>query len=194
MLDGFIRKQIDPVMNQWAAKVLQGGLSANGLTIIAFILGFIACFAAGMQIYPLALMLIILNRFLAGLAGTVARATGITALGSYLDVVCDFSIFAAFAFFFSLGLMKMAFLTAAILIFAYMMMAVAYLGQATFTARANVLDAPKGGLVENTEITIFMIACCAYPPGFPAIAALFALLCWVTALIRIATAVRLLKA
>lgn len=192
MLDGLIRKNAGPVLDRWAGRILQSGLTANKLTLIGCLFGFIACFCAAMQVYLLALLLILLNRLMAAMAGSVARITAITALGSYLDLVCDFFVFGAFAFFFSLGFTNTS-LAAAFLIFSYLVMIVAYLGQTTFAARADILDLPQGGLVEKTEMTVFMLLCCLMPPLFAAFAPLFALLCWTAAVWRILTTIRLLK-
>jgi phosphatidylserine synthase len=192
MIDGLFRQPVNTLMDKWAQRVLQGGLSANKLTLFAFALGLTGCFAAAMQVYPLALLLILINRFLDGLAGAVARRSDVTALGSYLDLLCDFVVFGAFVFLFTLGERGTS-LAAAFLLFSYMAMMVAYLAQTTFMTRENPLQTPRGGLVENGEMIVFMVACCLYPPGFAAFAVLFGLMCFTTTVLRVAAAVRTLK-
>lgn len=194
MLDGLFRSPVNLILDTWAGRVRQGGMRANTLTLIAFLLGLIGCVAGAMQIYPLALLLILLNRFLTGLAGAVARQDGITALGSYLDILCDFVFFGSFVFFISLGASDTAIGASAFVLLSYLAMVTAYLGQTTFTARANILDTPRGGLVEKTEMTLFLVISCLYPPAFAAFAILFGLMCLTTAALRMASAVRSMKA
>lgn len=192
MLDGLLRPHIEPVLNSWAGRVVAGGLTPNKLTLIGFGFGIAAGFAVAMQIYLLGLLLILLNRFFDGLAGAAAKSNGITPLGSYLDIICDFLVMASFVFLFSLGVSSSS-LAAAFVIFSYLSMAVAYLAFTTFWTRDNLLATPRGGLVENTEVILFMIVCCIYPAGFPAVGAIFGLLCFTTAAMRVATSIPKLR-
>lgn len=192
MLDSFIKTKADPWLGRWTVLIVQSGLTANTLTLLAMGFGFGACFCLGQQIYPLGLVLLLLSRALAGFAGMLARITTVTPLGSYIAILCDFFIFASFVFFFSLGVRNSS-LAGEFLIFGYLMMAVAYLGQTTFASRVDLLAVPRGGLIEKTEITLFMVACCVYPAGFPAMAPMFALLCWTTAVVRAFQTIKLLK-
>ncbi len=192
MLDTIFRASADTIMDKWATRVMQGGLSADKLTLFSLLLGLVAAFAASMQIYPLALLLILLHRFLSALGGAVARQAGITPLGSYLDIVSEFIVCGSFVFLFTLGALGTS-LAAAFLLLSYLVMAAAWLAQSVFMAREDRLAVPRGGLVEKSEMTVFMVVCCAYPPAFAAFAALFGLLCFTTAAMRIGSAVRVLK-
>lgn len=192
MLDTIFRASAGTIMDRWASRVMQGGLSVNKLTLFSLLLGLIAAFAASMQIYPLALLLILLHRFLSALGGAVARQAGITPLGSYLDIVSEFIVCGSFAFLFTLGALGTS-LAATFLLLSYLVMAVVWLAQPVFMARDDRLAMPRGGLVEKGEMTVFMVVCCAYPPAFAAFAALFGLLCFTTAVLRVASAVRILK-
>lgn len=192
MLDGLLREKARAILDPIAARTTQGGLSANTLTLSGFVIGIAACFAAAMQLYPMALVLILLNRFFKGLAGAAARATMITPRGCYLDLVCDFLLFGGFVFFFALGdfdhLMASAFL-----LFAYLAMFVAWAGQAVFDSRRIAPAMPEGGLVGQGEMTVFMVLCCALPAFFSAFAALFGLACFTGATIRITQSVKLFR-
>jgi phosphatidylglycerophosphate synthase len=65
------------------------------LTLAAFVLGLLAAFAAGGGMYLTAFLLWLANRFLDGLDGEVARLTGQQSdWGGYLDIVCDFAVYA----------------------------------------------------------------------------------------------------
>ena len=192
MLDGFIKPRVAPILDGLAVKVSQSGLGATTLLIIAFVVGFTACFAAGMQLFLPAAVLVLLNRFLSGLSHAVARQTSPTDIMLFLSTFCDFLFYGAFAFFFSLAMPAHS-MAAAFLIFSYLAMGMAYLGFSLYAARRGDMNTPNGGIVENAEITIFMIVCCLYPAGFSAFAALFAFLCWATAGWRVMKTLKLLK-
>jgi hypothetical protein len=100
-------------------------------------------------------------------------------------------VYGLFVFLFSLGQPQTG-TAAAFLLLSYLIMMVAYLGQAALRARDNNLSLPKGGLIGHSEIMIFMVACCVYPTAFPAFCALFGLLCLATAIIRALTFLRAL--
>lgn len=193
MFDAALRPTANAFLDKFSGRVQQSGLNANKLTLIGFLFGLVGCFAAAMQIYPLAFLLIILNRLMDGLAASVARQIGVTRLGSYLDMLCDIVFYAAFVFFFSMGQLDGVF-AATLLIFAYTVMFACYLLQPVFAPRDDTLVTPRGGLIENAEIVLFMLLCCALPAMFAPFATVFALLCLTTAVLRVAAAVRALNA
>lgn len=189
MIDTLLRPHFLPVIDGMAAKTAQGGLTANKLTLIGFAFGIGGCFAIGMQAYAFGLMLILIGRFMDGLAGSIARQTGTTDFGTILDLYLDYMLFAAFSFFFSLSAME-TMLASTLFIFSLLAMGTAYLAHAWVLAKKNVAEMPRGGLIENGEMIVFMAVCCLYPPGYAAVAALFALLCWTTAVLRFVKALK----
>jgi phosphatidylglycerophosphate synthase len=69
------------------------------LTVAAFIIGLMAALAAGVGNYWVALLLWLVNRVLDGLDGEVARLTGKQSdWGGYLDIICDFAVYALVPF------------------------------------------------------------------------------------------------
>lgn len=189
MIDMLLRPHLLPLIDTAAAKVAQGGLSANKLTLIAFGFGLAGCFAVGMQLYPLGLLLLMLNRFLDALAGSIARQGGVTEFGTILDLLCDYLVFAGFAFLFSLSAME-TMMASTFLIFSFLAMGMAYLAHAWALARKNDPGMPHGGLVENGEMIVFIALSCILPAYYAAFAAVFALLCWVTAGLRLKAALK----
>jgi len=192
MIDGFLRPHIQPILESAAPQFAQSGLTPNKLTLIAFALGLAGCFAIGMQAYLFGLVLILIDRGLNGVAGSIARQQGPTELGVMLDTLCDFILFGAFAFFFSMS-MEGTGLAAAFLIFSYMAMGMANLSHAMATSKRGITDRPRGGIVENTEMIAFIVLCCVYPAGFAAIAAMFGIICWASAIVRTVKTVKLIK-
>jgi phosphatidylglycerophosphate synthase len=192
MIDTLLRPHLLPVIDTMAAKVAQSGFSANQLTLIAFAFGIAGCFAVGMQAYPLGLLLLLLNRFLDALAGSIARKSGVTDFGTILDLLCDYLIFAGFAFLFSLSAME-TMMASTFLIFSFLAMGMAYFAHAWILARKNIADMPRGGIVQNGEMIVFIALACLMPAYYAAFAAVFALLCWVTAILRFRTAAKTSK-
>lgn len=189
MIDTLLRSRLLPVIDGMAAKTAQSGLTANKLTLIGFSFSLAGCFAVGMQAYPFGLLLLLIGRYLDGLAGAIARLNGTTDTGTVIDILCDYIAFGAFAFFFSLSATE-TMLASTIFIFSLLAMGMAYLAHAWILAKRNIAGMPRGGLVENGEMIVFMIVCCLYPPGYAAVAALFSLLCWTTAVLRFIAALQ----
>lgn len=192
MIDTLLRRRVVPLIDGVAAKTEQSGFTANKLTLIAFAVGLAGCFAVGMQIYGLGLILLLLNRFIAGLGGAVARKNGPTELGTMLDMLCDYLIFAGFAFLFALSASG-TILASTLLIFSYLAMGMTYMAHAWVMAKKNMPGLPACDIIENGEMIVFMILCCVLPDYFAAFAVVFALLCWTTAILRFNQAVKSAK-
>ena len=192
MIDRLARPHLVPVLDSLALKTSQAGLSANKLTVIAFVIGLAGCFTVGMQLYAFGFVLLLLNRFLDGLAGAVARHQGVTEAGTVLDIVCDYLVFAGFAFFFSLSAME-TMLASTLLVFSFLAMGLSYMAHAWVMAKKNMAGLPSGGLVENGEMIVFIALCCILPSYYAAFATVFALLCWTTAALRFTAAVKSAK-
>ncbi len=192
MLDRFLGPASERLLGGWATLVLQSGLTPNRLTLIGFFFGLAAAISAGLQAYALALILVLLNRLFAGLSGVMARMSLKTAFGSYLALVCDIAIVASFIFFFSLGMMSSG-LAAAFAIFAYGLMIATWLARVCFERRSDPLSLIRGGLVGNSETIFFLALCCVMPQWFPALAALFGLLCLAAAVLHFAAGMKTLR-
>jgi len=71
-------------------------VSPNALSIAACLLGLFAAWAAARGRHDIALLGWLANRMLDGFDGTLARVTGQQSdFGGYLDIVCDFIVYAA---------------------------------------------------------------------------------------------------
>lgn len=197
MFDARIRKVIDPALNAAARILHKTGVSANGLTVLGGIIGCGAAAAIAVQYYGLGLTLIVLNRVLDGLDGPLARQTGATEFGGYLDSLCDFLFYVAVPVGFGIAapanLMPALFLVAS-----FTVTAVSFLAYAAIAARLNLGDGVHGakafiystGLMEGVETILFFIAMCAAPEYFAVLAYIFAALCMVTVLQRVMMAAK----
>lgn len=200
MLDATIRPFIDPPLNavgRWLAGL---GISANTVTLAGFTVGLLAVPLIGFGHYGWGLAFILVSRLLDGLDGAVARAAGITDVGGYLDIVCDFILYSAWVFGFALARPEEA-AVAAFLMLSFVGTGSSFLTYAIFAAKRGITTEIQGskslyylgGLTEGTETILAFIAFCLLPQFFAPMAAVFALACWVTTLFRVIAAVRSFK-
>jgi phosphatidylglycerophosphate synthase len=164
MLDSLLRRQFSSFVALPAAR-LSTRVSANALTVGAFVAGAAALPAIGFRKYLVALGLLAVARALDGLDGPVARARGTSPFGCYLDQVLDLIITAAVPFAFALAEPERA-LAAMFLM----------LGLVARAAAAASLPGPMVGLPEQnsligkTELFVAFALACILPDRFNLIA------------------------
>jgi phosphatidylglycerophosphate synthase len=196
MLDGQIRRWIDPPLDRLGIVLARLGLSANAVTVGGFLVGMGAWGALAFQSYIPALVLIAANRIADGLDGPLARRLGPTDLGGYLDIVLDFLFYAGVPFFFGLGRPEFA-LPAAFLVFSFVGTGSSFLAFAAIAAKRQLTTEQRGkkaiyylgGLTEGAETIALFILICLFPEYFDWFAWIFGALCWLTTTIRVAIAV-----
>jgi phosphatidylglycerophosphate synthase len=197
MLDAQVRKLIDPPLATIAARVALWGVTANALTSAGFAIGVGAVIAIALGHNLVGLVLIVVNRFLDGLDGAVARLAVPTDLGAYLDIAFDFIVYAAIPFAFALADPSRA-LPAAFLILSFVSTGTTFLAFAVFAAKRGISTDLRGrkslyylgGLAEGTETFLVFALLCLFPEKFGAIAYVFGVLCFITAGSRVAAAVQ----
>lgn len=196
MLDARARRLIDPPLDRLGAWLARRGLTANAVTVAGFLLGAGAWVALAFQAYLVALALVVANRLADGLDGAIARHTGLTDLGGYLDIVLDFIFYAGVPFFFAVGRPGEA-LPAAFLAFSFVGTGGSFLAFAAVAARRGITTEARGrkslyylgGLTEGTETIALFVTVCLFPDFFGPLAWVFGGLCWVTTATRVAAAV-----
>lgn len=197
MLDAIIRKHIDPPLAVAARRAVKIGVDANTATVLGFAAGIAAVALIASQLYLPALAALLLSRFLDGLDGAIARETKLTDLGGFLDITLDFIFYASVVFAFALADPEHNALAAAFLTTSFMATASTFLAYAIIAAKRGVATEIRGakslyylgGLTEGTETILTFALMCLFPEWFAAIAAVYGLLCWITAGTRIAAAV-----
>ncbi|HVO02861.1 MAG TPA: CDP-alcohol phosphatidyltransferase family protein [Candidatus Cybelea sp.] len=195
MLDRAARRQVDPLLERWAAGCIAHGISANAITLAGFAVGVSALLLIAGGHDLLGLLALLLNRVADGLDGAVARRTGPTRLGGYLDIVLDFLIYAGVPFAFAVARPEQAF-AAAFLILAFVGTGTSFLAFAIFVPEADAQGKAfryLGGLTEGTETIALFVLILLWPASFAWAAWLFGALCWLTTAGRIAAAVRALR-
>jgi phosphatidylglycerophosphate synthase len=94
MFDDWLRALKDRLFAP-IARLLDGRISANALSVVALAFGLGAAAAAWQRQDTLGLILWIANRTCDGLDGTLARVSGTQSdWGGYLDILLDFTVYA----------------------------------------------------------------------------------------------------
>lgn len=196
MLDGFMRRRLDPMLNAWGVKLAARGFRANHITLAGLAVGLTAAGMIAMGApFGLALIPLLMGRVADGLDGAVARAGQKTDFGGYLDIVCDFLFYGAIPLAFAIRDPANA-IAAAFLLTSFYVNGASFLAYAIFAEKYGLKTASRGekslfftaGLLEGTETIVFFVVICLWPSGFIGLAYGFGVLCFITALARIALA------
>lgn len=192
-----MRRRIDPPLARAGLALAGWGVGADALTWAGFFAGIAAAGAVAFGAFGWGLALFALNRLLDGLDGAVARVLGPTDRGGFLDITLDFVVYAALPLGFAVADPTANALAAAVLLFTFVGTASTFLAYAVFAAKRGVSTEKRGrkslyylgGLAEGTETAVVLLAMCAFPGAFAALAYAFAALSAVTAVVRLHTGV-----
>ncbi len=198
MLDGLMRRMIDPVLDGIGRRLAAKGIEADHVTWAGLILG-LACAGAIVLHHDLAaLALLAAGRIADGLDGAVARATRPTDRGGFLDITFDFIFYGAVPLAFALRDPSANALPAAVLLAAFYANGASFLAFAAMAAKRGLETEQRGvkslyftvGLMEGSETIAFFALFMLAPAWFPSLAYLFATLCVVTCLSRLMLGIR----
>jgi len=193
MLDGWMRRRIDPSLDRIGRSLAPTGISANALTLLGLGAGLGSALMIVLRLDGAALLLFILNRLFDGLDGAIARATRRTDRGGFLDIVSDFAVYGAVPLAFALREPAGFAVPAAVLLFAFYVNGASFLAFAAVAAKRGMAGSSRGvksiyftvGLMEGTETILFFIGMILAPAWFPTLAYAFAGLTLVGALARV---------
>ncbi|MDP5033066.1 MAG: CDP-alcohol phosphatidyltransferase family protein [Paraglaciecola sp.] len=193
MIDPLLNRLLKKPLRTLAKQLVKRGISADNVTVVGFILGMLAVPAIIFECFSVALCLILLNRAADGLDGAIARETSASDAGGFLDITLDFIFYSAIVFaFICLAPAKNA-VAGSFLMLSFMGTGGSFLAFAIM-ANKHGIDSPKypqkslhymGGLAEGFETIVVLCLFCLLPNHFVMIASVFALICWLTAGIRI---------
>ena len=196
MLDYPLRQLTNPALDSIAPFFVRLRISANMITAFASIPALIAfiCIIKGYFLW--AALAILLNRFCDGLDGRVAQKTQPTDFGAYFDIVSDFLFYGSVPLAFALLAPADNAIGAVILLFAFMGSGSSFLMFAVLGYRRKLPNKwglqkgfyYAGGLVEGSETIIAFLLFCLFPEAFALLAVIFAVLCLITTMFRIASA------
>ena len=207
MLDASLHPVIKPLLARLASPLVRLGMSANQVTLTGFAIGMLAMPLLSIEAHGWALAAIGINRLSDGLDGAIARATGGSDLGGYLDITCDFIFYSAVIFGFAWANPTANALPAAFLIFSFIGTGSSFLAYAIIDAKrasqgrrtssvggrrraSDKAFAYLGGITEGSETIILLVLICLLPESFVVAAWVFGGLCWITTFGRMAAAWR----
>lgn len=168
-------------------------ISATQITLFGFCIGIFAFIAIVLKYYLLAMLLVFINRACDGLDGLVASKTKPSQNGAFLDIVLDFAFYSAIPLGFVINNPSDNALAGGLLIYSFLLTGTSFLASAIFAEKNNKVNnyyINKSfyyslGLIEATETTLFFIAILLFPTYFATLSYIFALLCFITFIIRV---------
>lgn len=189
MLDGVMRKVIDPVLDRMGKHMAAKKITANQVTLIGLGLGLFAAVLIAVGVPWLALLPLLASRLADGLDGAVARASKRTDFGGYLDIVADFIFYGAIPFAFVVLDPANNGVAGAFLLLSFYVNGTSFLGYSILAEKRKMETTSRGlkslyftgGLLEGTETIVFFVLLCLWPAGFAVMSWVFGALCFVTA-------------
>ena len=193
MLDAAARRLIDPPLNRAGRAIAAQGWTADGVTLAGLALGLLAALLVALGLPGLALVPLLASRIADGLDGAVARASGTTDFGGYLDIWCDFVFYGAIPLAFVIADPATNGVAGAFLLFTFYVNGTSFLGYAIQAEKRGMETRAQGikslyysnGLLEGTETIVFFVLLCLFPGAFVPLAWVFGGLCLLTAGLRV---------
>jgi len=189
MLDRFALKIVRPLNESAAARLAAQGLTADQATLAGFGFGMIAAIMIASGFTTAAILPLLVNRALDGVDGALARLSGTTERGAFLDISLDFVFYAAIPLAFAALAPEENAMAAAVLLAAFVVTGTSFLAFAVMAEKRGLKSTAYpaksfyylGGLTEGTETILCFLAMCWWPQHFAAIAYVYAALCALTA-------------
>ena len=193
MLDRLALKLVKPMVEAAATRLAARGMTADQATLAGFGFGMIAAILIAFGFTALAILPILLNRALDGVDGALARMSGPTERGAFLDISLDFVFYAAIPLAFAAQAPEQNALAAAVLLAAFVATGTSFLAFAVMAEKRGLKSTAYpsksfyylGGLTEGTETILCFLAMCWWPQHFAVIAIIYAVLCMLTAVTRL---------
>ena len=183
MLDARITPVVKLLLTPIVKLLDKTSVTPDQLTVFGFLIGLMAVPFLAFHWWYAALCMIILNRILDGLDGTLARFQGTSSsAGGYLDICLDFIFYAAVPLGFALAEPTQNAVAAVVLLTVFIGTGASFLAFA-IPAEKYKLAKPQfeyksfyylEGLTEGTETILFFIAFCLWPEHFALLAFIFA--------------------
>ena len=193
MLDRPALKLLKPLTDAAAQNLAARGVTADQATLAGFGFGMIAAILIASGFTTLAILPLLVNRAFDGVDGALARLSGATERGAFLDISLDFVFYAAVPLAFAgLAPVENA-LAAAVLLAAFVATGTSFLAFAVMAEKRGLKSTAYpsksfyylGGLTEGTETIACFLAMCWWPEHFAIIAYVYAALCALTTLTRL---------
>ncbi|MBA2401879.1 MAG: CDP-alcohol phosphatidyltransferase family protein, partial [Bradyrhizobium sp.] len=148
MLDRYLSGIQKSLLRPVAMRLSSYGVTADALTLTGFLFGVFSAALIVTGYDGTALILFFLNRLFDGLDGAVARLTGPTDRGAFLDIAFDFAIYAMIPLAFALADPTHNAMAASLLLASFMGTSSSFLAFAVIAAKRGATSAsfPQKGI------------------------------------------------
>lgn len=191
MLDAPVRRLIASPLDPLAAGMVRVGIRATTITLTGFLFGLGGIAFLVTEQYATALVLLGLNRLCDILDGMLARVTGPTAIGGFLDATLDLLVYAMIPFAFALARQQDG-LAATFLLVGFVVAAVPVLAARAHTPQRSWDD--EFVLCGHTEnFFVVVLICLAERWTFTPLAYVYGSLCFLSCGISVISALSRLR-
>ena len=190
MLDNYLIKFLQPLLNIFATFFYKMKVGPNTVTLFGLFLSIISFFLIMNFSYKLALFFFIAGRLMDGIDGTLANKTNKSDFGGFLDIVCDFITYSIIPLGFILSVETNTFF-GAILLSTFFGTGSTFLAIAIFEKNRETTDKYNksfyhvGGLMGGFITIFFLSLMLIFPNKFNFIAIIFSILCIIGTVERI---------
>ena len=192
MIDKELNKYTSSHLNRIANILYERGVEPNWVTLLGLALAFLCFVALSYGLFYLGLILILINRFLDGLDGSLARLGTPRKFGAFFDITSDFAFYALIPLGFAVHSPHENALPTAFLLAAFYVNGSSFLAEAIIIEKYNIKfdQADKGffysfGLIEGFETICFFLFICLFPNVYADAAYIFFTLTLLTHVIRV---------
>ena len=192
MIDKELNRYTSSHLNRIANTLYERGVEPNWVTLLGLALAFLCFVALSYGLFYLGLILILINRFLDGLDGSLARLGTPRKFGAFFDITSDFAFYALIPLGFAVHSPHENALPTAFLLAAFYVNGSSFLAEAIIMEKYNIKfdQADKGffysfGLIEGFETICFFLFICLFPNVYANAAYIFFTLTLLTHVIRV---------
>ena len=192
MIDKELNRYTRSHLNRIANTLYERGVEPNWVTLLGLALAFLCFVALSYGLFYLGLILILINRFLDGLDGSLARLGTPRKFGAFFDITSDFAFYALVPLGFAVHSPHENALPTAFLLAAFYVNGSSFLAEAIIIEKYNIKfdQADKGffysfGLIEGFETICFFLFICLFPNVYANAAYIFFTLTLLTHVIRV---------
>ena len=192
MIDKELNRYTSTHLNRIANVLYERGVHANWITLSGLAIAFLCFLVLSHGLFYLGLILILINRFLDGLDGSLARLGTQRKFGAFFDITSDFAFYALIPLGFAVFSPYENALPTAFLLAAFYVNGSSFLAEAIIIEKYNIKidQADKGffysfGLIEGFETICFFLFICLFPNAYANAAYIFFTLTLLTHAIRV---------
>ena len=192
MIDIELNRYTSGHLNRIANVLYERGVHANWITLSGLAIAFLCFLVLSYGLFYLGLILILINRFLDGLDGSLARLGTPRKFGAFFDITSDFAFYALIPLGFAVFSPHENALPTAFLLAAFYVNGSSFLAEAIIVEKYNIeIDqTDKGffysfGLIEGFETICFFLFICLFPNVYANAAYIFFTLTLLTHVIRV---------